>query len=167
MTDKTKESNKDGKILYCSFCGKGQNEVRKLIAGPSVFICEECVDLCNNIIDEELSDGSSDQELSLYTNFIVDCLFDANKYFNDQEPWKKKSDIKRLNTIVYVSLEIIRKVSILLNPIIPQTSLKVLEIFNLKQNDILFESIKNHESLNSNDKINKIDILIKKIEKND
>ena len=80
---------------------------------------------------------------------------------------KKKSDIKRLNTIVYVSLEIIRKVSILLNPIIPQTSLKVLEIFNLKQNDILFESIKNHESLNSNDKINKIDILIKKIEKND
>ena len=66
MTDKTKESNKDGKILYCSFCGKGQNEVRKLIAGPSVFICEECVDLCNNIIDEELSDGSSDQELNLY-----------------------------------------------------------------------------------------------------
>tara|TARA_B100001173_G_scaffold286086_1_gene273487 strand:+ start:2064 stop:3602 length:1539 start_codon:yes stop_codon:yes gene_type:complete len=107
------------------------------------------------------------QELSAYTNFIVDCLFDANKYFNDQEPWKKKSDIKRLNTIVYVSLEIIRKVSILLNPIIPQTSLKVLKIFNLKQNDILFESIKNHESLNSNDKINKIDILIKKIEKND
>ena len=114
-----------------------------------------------------LRSNIDNQELSLYTNFIVDCLFDANKYFNDQEPWKKKSDIKRLNTIVYVSLEIIRKVSILLNPIIPQTSLKVLEIFNLKQNDILFESIKNHESLNSNDKINKIDILIKKIEKND
>jgi len=116
---------------------------------------------------ESLRSNIDNQELSTYTNFIVDCLFDANKYFNDQEPWKKKSDIKRLNTIVYVSLEIIRKVSILLNPIIPQTSLKVLEIFNLKQNDILFESIKNHESLNSNDKINKIDILIKKIEKND
>ena len=114
-----------------------------------------------------LRSNIDNQELSLYTNFIVDCLFDANKYFNDQGPWKKKSDIKRLNTIIYVSLEIIRKVSILLNPIIPQTSLKVLEIFNLKQNDILFESIKNHESLNSNDKINKIDILIKKIEKND
>ena len=116
---------------------------------------------------ESLRSNIDNQELSTYTNFIVDCLFDANKYFNDQEPWKKKSDIKRLNTIVYVSLEIIRKISILLNPIIPQTSLKVLEIFNLKQNDILFESIKNHESLNSNDKINKIDILIKKIEKND
>jgi methionyl-tRNA synthetase len=107
------------------------------------------------------------QELNLYTNFIVDCLFDANKYFNDQEPWKKKSDIKRLNTIVYVSLEIIRKISILLNPIIPETSLKVLEIFNLKQNDLKFDSIKYHESLKSNDKIKKIDILFKKIEKND
>jgi len=116
---------------------------------------------------ESLRSNIDNQELSSYTNFIVDCLFDANKYFNDQEPWKKKSDIKRLNTIVYVSLEIIRKVSILLNPIIPETSLKVLKIFNLKQNDLSFESIKNHESLKANDKINKIDILIKKIEKND
>jgi len=87
-------------------------------------------------------------------------LFDANKYFNDQEPWKKKSDIKRLNTIVYVSLEIIRKISILLNPIIPKTSLKVLEIFNLKQNDLVFDSIKNHESLISNNKIKNSSIVI-------
>ena len=68
---------------------------------------------------------------------------------------------------MYVSLEIIRKISILLNPIIPDTSLKVLEIFNLKQNDLLLESIKNHESLKSNDKIKKIGILFKKIEKHD
>ena len=107
------------------------------------------------------------QELSIYTNFIVDCLFDANKYFNDQEPWKKKSDIKRLNTIVYVSLEIIRKVSILLNPIIPETSLKVLKIFNLKDENINFNSIKNHDTLISNSKIEKINTLFKKIEKND
>jgi ATP-dependent Clp protease ATP-binding subunit ClpX len=42
------------KLLYCSFCGKSQHEVRKLIAGPSVFICDECVDLCNDIIREEV-----------------------------------------------------------------------------------------------------------------
>ena len=72
-----------------------------------------------------------------------------------------------MNTIVYVSMEIIRKISILLNPIIPKTSLKVLEIFNLKQNDLVFDSIKNHESLISKNKIKKIDILFKKIEKND
>jgi len=103
----------------------------------------------------------------LYTNFIVNCLFDANKYFNDQEPWKKKSDIVRLNTIMYVSLEIIRKISILLNPIMPETSLKVLEIFNLKQKDITLESIGNHENLKPDTKIKKIDILFKKIEKDD
>ncbi|RPH95622.1 MAG: ATP-dependent Clp protease ATP-binding subunit ClpX [Lysobacterales bacterium] len=46
----------DGKILYCSFCGKSQHEVRKLIAGPSVYICDECVELCNDIIREELEE---------------------------------------------------------------------------------------------------------------
>jgi ATP-dependent Clp protease ATP-binding subunit ClpX len=50
----------DGKLLYCSFCGKSQHEVRKLIAGPSVFICDECVDLCNDIIREEVQDDTSD-----------------------------------------------------------------------------------------------------------
>ena len=57
MSDKEKKGKgtKESKILYCSFCGKGQNEVRKLIAGPSVYICDECVDLCNNIIEEAVS----------------------------------------------------------------------------------------------------------------
>ncbi len=105
------------------------------------------------------------QKLSVYTNFIVDCLFDSNKYFNDQEPWKKKDDVKRLNTIVYVSLEIIRKLSILLNPIMPDTSLKVLGVFGIKQKDIKFESIKDHKILVHNSKIKKIEILFNKIEK--
>jgi ATP-dependent Clp protease ATP-binding subunit ClpX len=48
----------DGKLLYCSFCGKSQHEVRKLIAGPSVFICDECVELCNDIIREEMQEGA-------------------------------------------------------------------------------------------------------------
>ena len=107
------------------------------------------------------------QELSVYSNFIIDCLFEANKYFNDQEPWKKKSDVVRLNTIVYVSLEIIRKVSILLNPIIPATSLKVLDIFNIKQKDINFDTIKDNKFLKPNSNIKKIGILFKKIDKND
>ena len=56
MSDETRGKNEDGKLLYCSFCGKSQHEVRKLIAGPSVFICDECVELCNDIIREELED---------------------------------------------------------------------------------------------------------------
>src|SRR5690554_3996941 len=58
MTDHTGDSgDKNGKLLYCSFCGKSQHEVRKLIAGPSVFICDECVDLCNDIIREEIQES--------------------------------------------------------------------------------------------------------------
>jgi ATP-dependent Clp protease ATP-binding subunit ClpX len=53
------KSDDSGKLLYCSFCGKSQHEVRKLIAGPSVFICDECVDLCNDIISEEIQDEES------------------------------------------------------------------------------------------------------------
>ncbi len=49
----------DGKLLYCSFCGKSQHEVRKLIAGPSVFVCDECVELCNDIIREEMQEKSA------------------------------------------------------------------------------------------------------------
>ena len=55
----SKESDSD-KILYCSFCGKSQSEVRKLIAGPSVYVCDECVDLCNDIIKEELASDEQD-----------------------------------------------------------------------------------------------------------
>ena len=56
MSEGSRSKGDGGKLLYCSFCGKSQHEVRKLIAGPSVFICDECVELCNDIIREELDD---------------------------------------------------------------------------------------------------------------
>ena len=56
MSDGKNKNDDNGKLLYCSFCGKSQHEVRKLIAGPSVFVCDECVDLCNDIIREEIQD---------------------------------------------------------------------------------------------------------------
>ena len=105
------------------------------------------------------------QNINFYINFIVNALFDANKYFNDQEPWKKKEDKERLNEIVYTSLEIIRKVSFMLFPIIPDTIKRVLTIFELEEKDINFESIGSHDYLESGKNINKIDILFKKIEK--
>ena len=61
MTDDHDGKGDDGgKLLYCSFCGKSQHEVRKLIAGPSVFVCDECVDLCNDIIREEIQEDVSE-----------------------------------------------------------------------------------------------------------
>jgi len=107
------------------------------------------------------------QNINSYINFIVDQLFAANKYFNDQEPWKKKNDIKRLNTIVYVSLELIRKITIMLYPIIPGTSLKVLKIFGINENEINFKSLLDNNFLKTNSRINKLEILFKKIINND
>ncbi len=58
--DRYNKGDDNGKLLYCSFCGKSQHEVRKLIAGPSVFVCDECVDLCNDIIREEIQEKDSE-----------------------------------------------------------------------------------------------------------
>ena len=89
MADKDKKGtgSKENKILYCSFCGKGQNEVRKLIAGPSVYICDECVDLCNNIIEEELSGDEGNQDLVLYKPKEIKSMLDD--YVIDQDIAKK------------------------------------------------------------------------------
>ena len=94
-------------------------------------------------------------------------MFEANKYFNDQEPWKKKDDLKRLNTIVYTTLEIVRKISFMLYPIIPDSSLKALKIFDLNEEDIKFSTLDNHKYLKPENNINEIKILFKKIEKKD
>ena len=107
------------------------------------------------------------QNINYYIDFIVSALFEANKYFNDQEPWKKKDDKDRLNSIVYTALEVIRKISFLLYPIIPTSIEKAIKIFNLKPSDINLESIVLHNYLKSGNNLNKIDILFKKIEKKD
>jgi ATP-dependent Clp protease ATP-binding subunit ClpX len=66
----------DGKLLYCSFCGKSQHEVRKLIAGPSVFICDECVELCNDIIREEMQEKSSSGTSKLPKPHEINAVLD-------------------------------------------------------------------------------------------
>ena len=72
------DNNSDDKLLYCSFCGKSQHEVKKLIAGPSVFVCDECVDLCNDIIREELQEVSTDEsESSLPTPREINEALDS------------------------------------------------------------------------------------------
>ncbi len=75
MSDQENKSS-DGKILYCSFCGKSQHEVRKLIAGPSVYICDECVELCNDIIREELDEASASEHEKLPTPKDIHAFLD-------------------------------------------------------------------------------------------
>ena len=76
-----------GDLLKCSFCGKSQKQVKKLIAGPGVYICDECIDLCNEIIEEELSEGA---EVGLEELPKPREIFDfLNSYVIGQETAKK------------------------------------------------------------------------------
>ncbi len=77
----------DGKLLYCSFCGKSQHEVRKLIAGPSVFICDECVELCNDIIREEMQENMGEATSKLPKPREIKDILD--QYVIGQERAKK------------------------------------------------------------------------------
>tara|TARA_R110001606_G_scaffold395664_2_gene568479 strand:- start:92187 stop:93467 length:1281 start_codon:yes stop_codon:yes gene_type:complete len=97
-----KNKNDDDKLLYCSFCGKSQHEVKKLIAGPSVFVCDECVDLCNDIIREELQDAKTvEAETKLPTPREIKEALDS--YVIGQEKAKRVLSVavynhyKRLN----------------------------------------------------------------------
>ena len=100
--DRYDKGDENGKLLYCSFCGKSQHEVRKLIAGPSVFVCDECVDLCNDIIREEVQgkEAESKQRKLPIPEEIKDTL---DQYVIGQDSAKKVLSVavynhyKRLN----------------------------------------------------------------------
>ena len=96
MSGKDNDSTEGEKLLLCSFCGKNQNEVRKLIAGPSVYICNECIDLCNDIIKEEINESieTSEEETFLIPKEIKDIL---DEYVIGQEEAKKSLSVAVYN----------------------------------------------------------------------
>src|SRR5271170_3802333 len=102
MSEDSRNRHDDGKLLYCSFCGKSQHEVRKLIAGPSVFVCDECVELCNDIIREELEDRAYKARDKLPKPHEIKAVLD--EYVIGQERAKKVLSVavynhyKRLQT---------------------------------------------------------------------
>ena len=93
-----KKGNSAEKTLFCSFCGKSQHEVKKLIAGPSVFICDECIDLCNEIIRDELPNSTAplrDGQSDLPTPALIKANLD--QYVIGQEVAKKSLSVAVYN----------------------------------------------------------------------
>ena len=148
-----------------SFCEKNAD----LKVGNNINLIEDDIFQLSKFTDNysNIIKFVDNQDINSYINFVVERLFAANKYFNDQEPWNKKEDKIRLNSIIYTSLELIRKITILLYPIIPQTALKVMEIFNYNEEDLKVETIKINNFIKKGLHLNKIGILFKKIQKND
>src|SRR6187549_2015011 len=95
MSDKKSSSGE--KLLYCSFCGKSQHEVKKLIAGPSVFICDECIDLCNEIIRDELPAGDEQREARGDLPTPAEIKANLDNYVIGQEPAKRMLSVAVYN----------------------------------------------------------------------
>ena len=96
MADKKGASSSE-KTLYCSFCGKSQHEVKKLIAGPSVFICDECIDLCNDIIREEVPEGAAAGEAKSDLPTPADIKANLDNYVIGQEKAKRTLSVAVYN----------------------------------------------------------------------
>ena len=95
MTEDKRGKDSGGKLLYCSFCGKSQHEVRKLIAGPSVYVCDECVELCNDIIREELQEAQPQGMEKLPKPKEIKAVLD--EYVIDQEKAKRALSVAVYN----------------------------------------------------------------------
>jgi len=105
----------------------------------------------------------NNQNINNYIKSVINISFLTNKYINDEEPWKlKNKNSEKMNNILHITLEQIAKISILLNPIIPKATLKVLESLNIDKKEINHDFLEGKHILKSETKIKKLDILFKK-----
>ena len=117
-----------------------------------------------NNLTKKLREEINNQNLNAYIKSVISISFLTNKYINDQEPWKmKSSNINQMNNILHTALEHIARISILLNPIIPESSLKVLKALNIKKELINLSFIDGGNILDDEIKISNFNILFKKI----
>ena len=142
------KNNCDNKVLKTNSLS---NNDKKLI--------EETKNLC-----KDLRSNMNDQDLNNYIKSVVNISFITNKYINDEEPWKlKKDNINKMNNVLHLALEQIARISILLNPIIPLATSKVLEALNLKTDSLNLSFLDNKNVLSETVNLKDLDILFKKV----
>ena len=133
----------------------------------SDFFSDEDKILTNKLKKDvnKLSEFVNKQDLNNYIKKVIEYSFDSNKYFNDSEPWSlKKTNVKKMNSVLYSIIEQIKNISILLLPIIPISANKILDILNVKKDLRIIEEINKNLSINHDKELGNIEILFKKVE---
>jgi methionyl-tRNA synthetase len=162
--------NNDLANNYGNLCQRVFSFIKKNCANKiptSTKLNEADKTLLNNLKDSlpKLKNLMNSQELNDYIKMVVSFSFDANKYFNDSEPWEvKKKDPQRMSAILFTIAEQIKNISILLNPIIPNATNKVLSMINISKENISIDKIKDENILNHKKELGKLEILFNKIE---
>ena len=158
-------ANNYGNLCQRVFSFLKRNCNNKVPSNPNLIKSDK--KLLNNLIDNlpKLIDCMNNQNLNEYIKMVVSFSFDANKYFNDSEPWNvKKKDPDRMKSILFTVIHQIKNISILLNPIIPNSTKKVLNSLNLSTDKIKIDYIKDMNILDSKKEVNELKILFNKIE---
>ena len=138
-------------------CGNEVKRTKKLSETDNNLIKE------TKKITQSLRKIMNDQNLNEYLKSVIDISFLTNKYINDEEPWKlKKKDIEKMNNVLHIALEQIAKISILLNPIIPISSTKVLDGLNLDSEKRNLSFLDDKNLFKEKIKIKSLNILFKK-----
>ena len=162
--------NNDLANNYGNLCQRVLSFIKKNCSNKiplSKNLTENDKKLINNLKDNlpNLIKLINNQNLNEYLKLVVSFSFDANKYFNDSEPWSvKKKDIGRMETILYVIVEQIKNISILLNPIIPESTNKILNIMNIDKENIALDAINKLNVINHDKELKDLQILFKKID---
>ena len=116
------------------------------------------------VLTGDLRNLMNNQDLNNYIKSVINICFLTNKYINDEEPWKlKKNNIEKMNNILHLSLEQIAKISILLNPIIPNATIKVLEALKIKDKFRNLSFLEGENIISNEIKLSKLNILFQKI----
>ena len=162
--------NNDLANNYGNLCQRVFSFIKKNCSNKipkGIKFTEEDNNLMNNLKDNvpHLIKLMNNQNLNEYIKLVVSFSFDANKYFNDLEPWAvKKKDFSRMETILHTISEQIKNISILLHPIIPEATYKILNIMNISDDEISINSINKLGLINHEKELQKLEILFKKIE---
>ena len=130
----------------------------KKISNADNKLIDQTKDLTKNLRNEMYN-----QNLNAYIKSVINISFLTNKYINDEEPWKQKKDIDKMNNILHLALEQIAKISILLNPLIPQASTKVLDALNIRNELRNLSFLDGENVLEDNINVGQLNILFEKI----